>query len=458
MLYRAGSEFSSFVVILEGEVEVLRTDRDGGESLVIAHGPGRFLGELSLLTGQKAWLTTRVSHAGRILEIPLPGFRQLMASKPDLADPIFSTLVARREVLRSGDAALAVQILGSRYSQSAMALRAFAARNQLPHTWIDLEDADDADILLASMGLRPIDTPVVITPTAVLRHPTTGEFAEHLGLTFHSVPGLLFDLVVVGTGPAGLAASVYGASEGLVDGVPRRRRRRWAGGLVLPHRELRRLPQRGVGRGPHGQGGHPGHAARRQPERAVRGDRPAGRTGLPRRRLGRRQRDRVPARSSSPRERATNGWPSRTSSTTRAPASTTPRPTSRRGSATDPRSWSSAAATRPGRRRSSSLSRAARSRIAIRRDNLAASMSRYLIDRIEADPRIDLLTNTEVRALAGATHLEQVTIEHTPSRQRRTLPCAGLFCFIGAVPATGWLGDTRAARSGRVHPHRPIVA
>ena len=96
-----------------------------------------------------------------------------------------------------------------------MALRAFAIRARLVHTWIDLEDADDIEVLLASMGLRPVDTPVVITPTAMLRHPTPGEFAEHLGLTFTSVPGYVFDLVVVGTGPAGLAAAVYGASEGL---------------------------------------------------------------------------------------------------------------------------------------------------------------------------------------------------------------------------------------------------
>ena len=96
-----------------------------------------------------------------------------------------------------------------------MALRAFAVRSKLAHSFIDLEDEDDVGVLLASMGLRASDTPVVITPTAVLRHPSPGEFAEHLGLTFHSTPGYLFDLVVVGSGPAGLAAAVYGASEGL---------------------------------------------------------------------------------------------------------------------------------------------------------------------------------------------------------------------------------------------------
>ena len=96
-----------------------------------------------------------------------------------------------------------------------MALRAFATRSHLAHAWIDLEESADAEVLLASMGLRPPDVPAVVTPTAVLRRTTPGELAEHLGLSFRPVPGVLFDLVVVGTGPAGLASAVYGASEGL---------------------------------------------------------------------------------------------------------------------------------------------------------------------------------------------------------------------------------------------------
>ena len=188
-----------------------------------------------------------------------------MSTKADLADTIFAGSIARRELLRQGDAAQAVRIIGSRYSTEAMALRAFAVRARLAHTWIDLEDDDDVDVLLASMGLRPSDTPVVITPTAVLRHPTPGEFAEHLGLTFHPVPGYMFDLVVVGSGPAGLAAAVYGASEGLdtvsLDAVGDRR----SGGRELAHRELRRLPERHLRRGARRPRRDPGAAARRPP-------------------------------------------------------------------------------------------------------------------------------------------------------------------------------------------------
>ena len=108
-----------------------------------------------------------------------------------------------------------MRIIGSRFAARRWRCARSRPRRSFPHTWIDLEDDDDIDVLLASMGVRPVDTPVVITPTAVLRHPTPGEFAEHLGLTFQRPPGYMFDLVVVGTGPAGLAAAVYGASEGL---------------------------------------------------------------------------------------------------------------------------------------------------------------------------------------------------------------------------------------------------
>ena len=169
-----------------------------------------------------------------------------MNAKPDIADVIFSAFSARRERLRDGDGSRAIRIVGSRDSSEAMALRAFATRSHLPHAWIDLEDAPDPDVLLAGLGLRPADAPAVITPTAVLRHPSPGEFAEHLGLTFRPVPGVLFDLVVIGAGPGGLASAVYGASEGLntvtLDAFAIGGRAR-----ASPHRELCRFPERDLG-------------------------------------------------------------------------------------------------------------------------------------------------------------------------------------------------------------------
>ncbi|MDP9336018.1 MAG: cyclic nucleotide-binding domain-containing protein, partial [Actinomycetota bacterium] len=209
VLYRAGAEVPAFFVVLEGEVEIVRQD-DNGEEVVARHGQGRFLGELNLLTGQRTYLAARVSRSGRVLAIDLATFRQLINTKPDFSDTVFKAFVARRELLRTGAGAGAIRIIGSRYSPEAMALRAFANRYQLPHRWIDLEDIDDPPVYLAGIGVRPPDVPVVVTPTALLRRPTPGQFAENLGLTYRPVPGYISDLVVVGTGPAGLSAAVYG--------------------------------------------------------------------------------------------------------------------------------------------------------------------------------------------------------------------------------------------------------
>ena len=178
-------------------------------------GPGQFPGEMWLFTGQRPFLTARVTRPGRVLTLSHEAFRTMMATKPDMADIVFGAFTARRQLLAGGAASLAIRIIGSRYSAEALALRTYASRNRIPHTWVDLEEADDVGVLLASIGLRAGDTPVVVTPTAVLRHPTPGEFAANLGLTYRPIPGRTFDLVVVGVGPAGLAAAVYGASEGL---------------------------------------------------------------------------------------------------------------------------------------------------------------------------------------------------------------------------------------------------
>lgn len=180
------------------------------------HGPRRFLGELNMLTGQRPYLTARISQTSRLLVVEPEAFRDMMSTKPEISDVIFRSFVARREILRSGEGAAAIQIVGSRFSPEALALRGFAARSRLPHTWVDVEDVADVTAFVSAFGATADDLPVVITPTTRLVRPTIGEFAEHLGFAYHAIPGFLGDLVVVGTGPAGLAAAVYGASEGLV--------------------------------------------------------------------------------------------------------------------------------------------------------------------------------------------------------------------------------------------------
>ncbi len=454
-LYRAGGPTPDFFVVLEGEAEIVRMD-DIGEVVVATHGERRFLGELNLLTGQRAFLSARISKPGRVLVIDLATLRQLMSTRPDFSDTIFRALVARREILRSGEGAATIRIIGSRYSPEAMALRAFANRAHLPHRWVDLEDVDDAPVYLANMGLRPRDVPVVVTPTAVLRRPTAGEFASHLGLTYRNVPGYISDLVVVGTGPAGLAASVYGASEGLqtlsLDAV--------------------------------GTGGQAGASSRIENyvgfPNGVSGDDLVSRAAVQAMRLG--------ARLNAPCEvgglRLEDGF----HVVVLADGSEIPARAViiasgaryRRLDVDDLERFEGAgvyyAATElearvcrgfdtivvgggnsAGQAALYMAQQGSPVSLVVRRRELVETMSQYLIARIEADDRIELLRHTEVRGLEGGSHLEQVTLEDNQTEERRTVPCQGLFCFIGAVPATAWLGGcVLLDRSGFVVTDRSL--
>lgn len=127
----------------------------GADEVVVAElGPSSFIGELTLLTGQRRFLTGRVAQPGRVLVIAQPELRRLMRVRPALSETIFNALLARRQSLRSGEGAQAIRVVGSRYSPEAMSLRSFAEHSHLAHTWIDVEDAEDLNSFLAPMGLQ----------------------------------------------------------------------------------------------------------------------------------------------------------------------------------------------------------------------------------------------------------------------------------------------------------------
>jgi thioredoxin reductase (NADPH) len=455
LLFEAGEASYALFVLLEGAAEIVRLD--GADAVVIAsYGPGGFAGELNLLTGQRRSLSCRVTEVGRVLVIEQAEFRRLMSVRPALAEIIFNALVARREVLRSGEGAQAIRIVGSRYSPEAMSLRAFAEHSHLAHAWIDLEDAEDPDAALAGMGLRRQDIPAVLTSTETLRRPSPATFAEHLGLTFSPTPGYVFDLVVVGSGPAGLAAAVYGASEGL----------------------------RTVSLDAVAVGGQAGSSSRIENyagfPNGISGEDLTGRAAVQAMRLG--------ARLNAPCEvvglRAESGFhvlvlADGSEIPTRAVIVASGARYQRLAmgnlerfegagvyyAATDleARVCSGTAVMVIGGGNSAGQAAIYLGQsncsvtIAIRRDALTETMSQYLIERIEADPKIDLMTGVEVRALDGEGRLQHVTLESTATGTRQTIPCSGLFCFIGARPATAWLGDAVALdRDGFVLTDRQV--
>ncbi|MEA2141540.1 MAG: thioredoxin reductase [Solirubrobacteraceae bacterium] len=438
LLFEAGEASYQLFVVLDGEVEIVRLDASDAPPIA-SYGPGGFAGELNLLTGQRRFLTARVTRAGRVLVIEQAEFRRLMSLRPALAETIFAALVARREILRSGEGAQAIRIVGSRYSPQATALRSFAEHSRLVHAWIDVEDVEDVDALLAGMGLGAADIPAVLTATETLRRPSPAAFAEHLGLTFQTTPGYIFDLVVVGSGPAGLAAAVYGASEGLrtvsLDAVA-------IGGQAGASSRIENYA--GFPNGISG-GDLTARAAVQAMRLGARLNAPCDVAGL-RKEAGFHvvvlaDGSEIPTRAvivaSGARYRrlavddlerfeGAGVYYAATDLEARACDGTSVLVIGGGNSAGQ-------AAIYLGQHNCAVT-------LAIRGDDLTHSMSQYLIERIEADRKINLLTGVEVNRLAGGDHLEQATLEHPATGQQDTMPCSALFCFIGATPATGWVG------------------
>jgi thioredoxin reductase (NADPH) len=212
-LVREGERSDYFFVILSGKVAVTTTDDAGNRHVIRVHGPGRFLGELGDLEGQAAFCTAEVVEPGEVLVVPTERVRALVAHDPVLSDLILRAYLLRRSLLIQEESGF--RIIGSCYSPDTARLREFAARNRLPHRWIDLERDKHAERLLQRFGVSPQDAPVVIWGGEVLRNPTNTELARRVGLPVPDTVPDESDVVVVGAGPAGLGAAVYAASDGL---------------------------------------------------------------------------------------------------------------------------------------------------------------------------------------------------------------------------------------------------
>jgi thioredoxin reductase (NADPH) len=214
VLYRAGSTDVRFYVVLEGRLEIEDASGDTPR-IVAAIGPGQFTGEVNTMGSRATLVTARVVEDGRLVELDAAELRRAVDELPELGETIIKAFLIRRDLLVSSGYT-GVKIVGSRFSPAAHRLRDFATRNMVPFTWIDLDADERADALLRQFNFSPADTPVVISRSGTLRkNPSLEEFASCAGLTSAVEEDRVYDLVVVGAGPAGLAASVYAASEGL---------------------------------------------------------------------------------------------------------------------------------------------------------------------------------------------------------------------------------------------------
>jgi thioredoxin reductase (NADPH) len=199
VLYRLGDATYPFIAIREGEVAIL----DGAGSEIVRHGASSFLGELNLLSGQTVFLTAVVTEPLRYIAVDRDALRAVLFDDGPLSDLVLSTFIARREALQQVEG-VGLEIVGPRSSEATMQMLDFARANHLPFSWRDAAPP---------AGTEP---PLVRLPGGVeLQHASRGEVLRALGIGRELAPREEVDLLVVGGGPAGLSAAVYGSSEGL---------------------------------------------------------------------------------------------------------------------------------------------------------------------------------------------------------------------------------------------------
>jgi thioredoxin reductase (NADPH) len=215
ILFEPGDADVPFFVLLSGGMEIVQPDQHGGERLIVQHGPGAFTGEITMISGRLCLVRGRVTEPGEFLEMSNRDFRSLVARDGELSEIFMKAFILRRVALITQGFGNVI-LLGSRHSAQTLHLREFLTRNGHPHTYIDLDTDTGAQELLDHFHVTPQEVPVVICNNrTVLRRPSIQELARCLGLNAHIAAAEVRDVVIVGAGPSGLAAAVYAASEGL---------------------------------------------------------------------------------------------------------------------------------------------------------------------------------------------------------------------------------------------------
>jgi thioredoxin reductase (NADPH) len=446
VLFHAGDEGSDFFVLDSATLAIVQGL--GEENRVIAiHGPGRFAGELSMLIGQRLYLSGVIRDGGEVIQVPIDKLREIIAQDKTLSDLILGAFIARRSILI--DVGTGLKLIGSRFSPDTRRLRELLARNRMPYQWIDLDEEEHAEALLSGLSIEPNETPVAVTAGGdVLRNPGNAELGRAIGLGSSGSPPPLCDLVVVGAGPAGLAAALYAASEGLdVQGVE----------AVA-------------------SGGQAGTSARIENYLGF----PAGVSGSELTQRATVQAGKFGARLNVPAEAvALRSEPGRheieLSNGETATGRTVVIATGARYRRLDVERLDEFegggvyyAATQAEAQMCAGdpvvvvgggnsagqaamfLSRhVAGCRLLIRGGDLAKSMSRYLVDQVERNDSIEVVKHAQVVELHGERELEAVTIEDARSGERLDSPARALFVFIGASPHTEWLqGQLDTDRAG----------
>jgi len=433
----AGVPSSSFFVVMEGAVDVMRLV-GGSEELLARHEAGNFSGDVAMMSGRPAIPRLRVAAPGEVIELDLDAFLSLVQTDAELGDIMLRAFILRRiEMITQGGGD--VLLLGSNHSAGTLRVKEFLTRNGHPYAFLDLDEDAGVEELLRQFDVSPEDIPVLIYQGAtVLRNPSNAEIAEGLGYNEGIDSTQLRDVVVVGAGPAGLAAAVYAASEGLDV-------------LVLET---------------NAPGGQAGSSSRIENYLGF----PMGISGLELTERASNQAQKFGARilvatGATGLACRSRPYAIEIGDGSRIPARTIIIATGaeyRKPPCSELQEFEGAGIYYAATFMESQLCRgdevvvvgggnsagqaavflaqtAGRVWMLVRSGGLASSMSRYLVRRIEENPVIELRTHTQLRTLSGNGHVERVEWQDDRTGQTEEHAIRHVFVMTGAAPSTAWL-------------------
>ena len=448
-LVTTGEPSPGMLVVLSGEVTVTQQNVLGRSEPIVTHGPGGFVGELAQLSGRPALVDAVATKPVEVLVIPSPRLRDVLVAEAELGELLMRALILRRVGLLESGVAGPV-IIGRANDGDVLRLAGFLRRNGHPHHTLDPDTDSCAKTLLERFRIEPSQLPIVLCPNGeMLRNPSEAELAGCIGLVRRIDPAEIYDVAIVGAGPAGLAAAVYGASEGLSV-------------IVLDCRSF---------------GGQAGASARIENYLGF----PTGITGMALMARAYNQAQKFGAEMAIPAEvvrlrcdRAADGarfelclangerFGARAvviASGARYQRLEVENLAAFEGSCVH--YWASplegklcvgqavalvGAGNSAGQATVYLAGQGAKVWRLARGPALEATMSRYLVDRIAALPNVEVLVQTEVSALEGRRgFLEAVRWRHLPSARETRESIRHLFLFIGAQPNTAWLSRSGVA-------------
>jgi thioredoxin reductase (NADPH) len=435
VLFREGERGSDFIVVLSGSVEAIAHFGESGETTSTTFNEGQFVGVMNILSNEGAYVTATSTVPSRVLRVPLTQLRAVIAEDITLSEIVIRAFLLRHSLLlRLGTGP---KVIGSRYNEATRQILDMLARNRVAVTWIDVESDPRAEALVRNFGFTVDDIPLVmVAGKPLLRNPSMAEVAAVFGIGADiSNRDDVSDLLVVGAGPAGLAASVYGGSEGLTTvvveavaiggqagtssrienylGFPAGlsgaelaaraalQAEKFSAAILVGSRASMLSSDGGI------------HSVKLSDGRTLRARAIVVATGAKYRRL--------PVEGLAKFEGAGVYY-----------AATEVEAQKCTGGVVVVGGGNSAGQA------AIFLSKRVEVHLVIRRESLDATMSRYLIDQIQRNPRISVHYQSQVKALIGETVLEAVVIEAADG-ERSELPACALFSFIGAEPNTDWL-------------------